>query len=131
VAAAARSRPARQPEPETVGELVERLRATGLDWHVIPAMRGGGPESGVYLCDRPRRWEELQYLGRWPDLAPRWRGVVLVQRHPPLRPENREENSVVVGDLGLYGDRDMLRRALVALGRWQEGGERTRSQRGR
>jgi hypothetical protein len=96
---------------------VERLRAAGIDWHVIPAMWGGGPEPGVYLCDRPRRREELQRLLIWQDQAPRWRGVVLVQRCPPPLNGDWQEHGVVVGGLSLYGDRDMLRQTLAALGR--------------
>jgi hypothetical protein len=114
----ARSRPARQPDPETVRELLERLRAAGIQWQVLSAMKGGGPEQGVYLCDRPRAWEELQFLGRWPDLAPRWRGVVLVDAHPLARLSGGwQENGVAVGGLSLYGDPDMLRQMLTALGR--------------
>jgi hypothetical protein len=81
-------------------------------------MRGGGPEAGLFLSDGPRRWEELQHLGRWPEQAPRWRGVVLVDPHP-LAPLGGDwaENGVDVGGLSLYGDRDMLRQILAALGR--------------
>jgi hypothetical protein len=60
----------------------------------------------------------LQFLGRWPELAPRWQGVVLVDPHP-LAPLNGDwqEHGVAVGGLSLYGDRDMLRQILAALGR--------------
>jgi hypothetical protein len=117
-AAAARSHPARQPEPETVGELVERLRAAGIPWQVTSVMKGGGPEAAVFLCDRPRSWEELQHLGRWPEQAPCWRGVVLVDPHPLASLcGDWEKNGVNVGGLSLYGDPDMRRQILAALGR--------------
>jgi hypothetical protein len=116
--AVTRSGRPRGREPETVAEFLERLRAAGVEWQVVPAMNGGEPENGAYLCDRPRRWEELQTLGRWPDLAPRWRGVVLVDTHSPARfYGNWPENGVVVGGLALYGDREMLRQILTILGR--------------
>jgi hypothetical protein len=118
LAAAARSRPARPRDPETVGELLERLRAAGVPWHVTPVIEGGRPEQGAYLCDRPRRREELLRLGRWPELAPRWRGVVLADQHNPASfVGGWEENGVVVGDVSLYGDCDMLKRILAILGR--------------
>ncbi len=118
LAAAALTRPARQREPDTVSEFLECLRAAGLRWHVTAANQRGGPEDGAYLCDRPRRWEELQLLGHWPGQAPPWRGVVLVDRHP-LAPLDggRGEDGLVVGRLSLYGDRDMLKQILAALGR--------------
>jgi hypothetical protein len=81
-------------------------------------MHGGGPEQGAYLCDCPRRWEELQFLPRRHDQAPRWRGVVLVDQHPsgPLRSE-WGECGLAVGGLSLFGDREMLRQILTTLGR--------------
>jgi hypothetical protein len=114
VAAAIRSR----PEPATVSELLERLRATGIDWQVTPVMKGGGPEGGAYLCDRPRSWEELQRLARWPDQSPRWRGVVLANPYPMAQLNGDwQEHGVVVGGVSLYGDPEMLQRTLAALGR--------------
>ncbi|HZY89752.1 MAG TPA: hypothetical protein VFE78_33330 [Gemmataceae bacterium] len=106
----------RHREPETVAEFLQRLRAAGIDWQVTPVMNGGGPEHGAYLCDRPRRWEELQFLTRRHDQAPRWRGVVLVDRHPsgPLRSE-WGECGLAVGGLSLFGDREMLRQILTTL----------------
>jgi hypothetical protein len=118
VAAAGRSRPARRPEPATVRELVDRLRAADIPRQVISVMKGGGPEAGVFLCDRPRSWEELQHLVRERTLAPRWRGVVVVNPYP-LAPlcGDWENNGVNVGGLSLYGDDDMLRQILAVLGR--------------
>jgi hypothetical protein len=108
----------RHRDPETVAELLHRLRGAGIDWQVTPAMNGGGPERGAYLCDRPRSWKELQFLPRRHDRAARWRGVVLVDRHPsgPLRGE-WGECGLAVGGLSLFGDREMLRQILRTLGR--------------
>jgi hypothetical protein len=104
-------------EPETVAEFLQRLRAAGIGWQVTPAMNGGEPEHGAYLCDSPRSWQELQFLPRWHDQAPRWRGVVLVDRHPsgPLTGE-WGEHGLAVGRLSLFGDPEMVRQILTTLG---------------
>jgi hypothetical protein len=60
----------------------------------------------------------LQFLARRHDQAPRWRWVVLVDRHPsgPLGGE-WGECGLAVGGFSLFGDQEMLRQILTTLGR--------------
>jgi hypothetical protein len=108
----------RPREPDTVTEFLERLRGAGLDWHVTPAMVGGGPEQGAYLCEQPRGWAELQFLGHWPDQADRWHGVVFMRphEHHPLAGDI-SASRLVVGAVSLYGDPRMLEQIHRALAR--------------
>jgi hypothetical protein len=109
---------ARPRGPATVADLLQRLRDAGVGWQVVPARQGGGPEHGIYLCDRPRRWEELQYLGRWPDQAERWQGVVFVQQGDAgSLAGDGGERGLVAGAVSLYGDPLMLEQVRRALSR--------------
>jgi hypothetical protein len=109
---------ARQGEPESIAELLSRLRAAGIHWHAVPLNKGGGDEEeGVYLCDSPRRWEEL-LQPRQPRYAVRWGGVVFVQKHARrLVTDDWGECGLVVGDLVLFGDPQMLGQVRLVLSR--------------
>jgi hypothetical protein len=111
VVAAARSQPR---SPESVCDVVECLQAAKVVWHTIPVMKSGDPQGGVYLCDRPRGWEELQRLPREADQQDRWCGVVLISPYPA---DNWGNYSTTLGNLGLFGDPSMLQQIRVALAR--------------
>jgi hypothetical protein len=105
------------PEPDSVAELLGRLRGAGLDWNVTAVRKGGEVEEGVYLCDRPRGWEDLLLL-RQLEYASRWDGVVYVEKNSPaLLQEDWGEHGLVVGKLVLFGDPRMLQEVRRALGR--------------
>ena len=65
--------------PRTLGELTERLRGSDPPLYVVP-MADHSPEEGVYICERPRPRQQLQWLRRSPEDARRWRGVVFCER---------------------------------------------------
>jgi hypothetical protein len=110
--------------PRSVAELVGRLRAAGLDVRVVPVVRATqDPESGAFLCERDRPWEELFPLQRAAECRGDWAGVVHAQRWP------HDEDAVAfilrewqgcsarVGEVLLFGDPDLLRRIVDALER--------------
>jgi hypothetical protein len=101
--------------------VIARVRDGGLTCHVVPAMLGGSDlNSGAFLCDRQRPWEELIHLA--PHLpAARWKGIVQVRVYPvdALRDYEDPETGpyeVRVGDTALLGDPKMIEVILKALG---------------
>jgi hypothetical protein len=67
--------------------------------------------QGVYLCERPREWEEVARLFPRAELAERWRGVVLVTPRgkffsvPAYEIERWGANGLEAGPLLLFGER--------------------------
>jgi hypothetical protein len=112
-------RPPHSP-PRTLGELAERLRRSDQPLHVVP-MSDHSPEDGVYFCDRPRPREQLQWLRRSPEDAPRWRGVVYCERAgksfqvPEDQLESWGEHGLRVGPFVCFGDPALLERIRDAI----------------
>jgi hypothetical protein len=114
----------RRAAPRSVGELVDRLRASGMGVRVVPVVRATRDlERGAFLCERDRPWEELFPLPRAAECLGDWTGVVHAQRWPHdadavefiLR--EWQGCSARVGDVLLFGDPDLLRRIVVAVQR--------------
>jgi hypothetical protein len=118
VAAVVVSSCARPREPGSIAELLSRLRGAGIDWHVVPLNQGAGDvEQGAYLCESPRRWDEL-LQPRDPRFAARWGGVVLADGHArTLVADDWGECGLAVGGLVLFGDPRMLEKVQLALSR--------------
>jgi hypothetical protein len=101
--------------PRTLGELTERLRRSDPPLYVVP-MADHSPEEGVYICERPRPREQLQWLRRSPEHAARWRGVVYCERAggvirvPEDQLESWGEHGLRVGPFVLFGDPALLER---------------------
>jgi hypothetical protein len=114
--------PRRSP-PRSVGQLVDRVRQQGMDLHVVPAMLSNPDlEGGAFLCERDRRWEELSFLGRIASRQAEWAGIVHAHRWPCNEDSTAfilrewQSCSARVGDVLLFGDPEMLRRIVEALG---------------
>jgi hypothetical protein len=111
----------RSRHPHFPGEVVARVQATGLAYHVVPIAIGNPDLSGgAYLCDRERPWGELNRL--YPDLPKeRWKGVVQVRRFPvdvSRDPDGFDggPREVRGENLALFGDPEMIETILGALG---------------
>jgi hypothetical protein len=86
------------PHPRTLTELIERLHQAGLSLHVVQ-MTDTTPEAGLYLCERPREREQLQWLRRAAEYGDRWQGVVFCE----LRPRQGENSNAELERWGKYG----------------------------
>jgi hypothetical protein len=112
-------RPPRSP-PRTLGELAEVLRRSDPPLYAVP-MADHSSEEGVYICERPRPREDLQWLRRSPKHAARWRGVVFCERAggairvPEDQLESWGEHGLRVGPFVLFGDPALLRRIRAAI----------------
>jgi hypothetical protein len=117
--ASRRLRPPALP-PRTLGELAERLRRSDPPLYAVP-LAEHSPEDGVFLCDRPRPPEQVQWLPRAPEFARRWRGVVYCERVgtatriPEDLLEGWGEHGLGVGPFVLFGDPDLLERIREAV----------------
>jgi hypothetical protein len=113
-----------RPPPRSVGELVDRLRASGMGVHVVPVNQGTmGLEDGAFLCDRERPAEAVLQLHRGAERLADWVGVVHAERWPDhegtvafIRRE-WQGCSARVGDVLLFGDPDLLGRIVAAVQR--------------
>jgi hypothetical protein len=117
VLAAATCALGRRPSPGgadhwTAADLLAHLRQAGPPLHVVPVQQENGPVSGIYLCTRPRRREELQCLLRVRKYADRWQGVVFADRlgaaGPPVNADDWGEHGMLVGQTLLFGDPELL-----------------------
>jgi hypothetical protein len=114
---------ARMPRrpPQSVADVVNRLRESGMQVHVVmPVPKDITECSGAYLCLRQRTWGDIAGLRRTGKYASAWKGVLHVDRCP--NEETAEGNlpdwgphGARVGGVLLFGDRDMLRRAVTVL----------------
>jgi hypothetical protein len=112
----------RRPRPRSVGELVDRLRAAGVQLRVVAVVQSGQDlENGAFLCERDYPWVDLSRLGRSPEHQADWVGVVHAQRWPDHEGSVefilREWQTCAarVGDVLLFGDAELLRRFVDAL----------------
>jgi hypothetical protein len=114
----------RRPPPRSVGELVDRLRGSGMQLRVVPAAQSTQHlDDGAFLCERDCPLEELSRLRRAAEGHADWIGVVYAQRW-------RRDDVVVefingelqgcstrVGDVLLFGDAELLRQIVAAMER--------------
>jgi hypothetical protein len=124
IVVAAHEAPSRRLTPRSAGELVDRLRQSGVHFWVVPVLQSGlDLDAGVFLCARDRSWEELSRLHRAAEYQAEWAGAVLAQQWPAYEGSidfiRREWQgcSAGVGDLLLFGDPDLLRRIVAAVRR--------------
>jgi hypothetical protein len=61
--------------PGRLAELAALLRQSDPPLYAVPVIEHDS-EAGLYLCERPRPREQLQFLRRLPESTDRWRGVV-------------------------------------------------------
>jgi hypothetical protein len=71
---------ARRPAlPKDLAELAERIKARHPEWYLVPTAASEDIRSGYWVCDRPRRREQLIHLVPVKEFGSNWRGVVLCQ----------------------------------------------------
>jgi hypothetical protein len=110
--------------PHSVVELVDRLRQSGVRVCVVPVSRSRGDlDSGAFLSQRDRPWEELSRLPRAAEYQADWVGVVHAERWPSneesiafLR-QQCHSCSARVGGVLLFGDAQLLRQIVAAMDR--------------
>jgi hypothetical protein len=114
----------RRPPPRSVGELVDRQRASGMQLRVVAAAQSTQHlDDGAFLCERDCPLEELSRLRRAAESHADWVGVVYAQRwrrdDVAVGFINGEWQgcSAWVGDVLLFGDPDLLRRIVTAVER--------------
>jgi hypothetical protein len=114
----------RRPPPRSVGELVDRLRASGIQLQVVAAAQSTQHlEDGAFLCERDCPLEELSRLRRAAESHADWVRVVYAERW--RRDDvaagfiNGEWQgcSARVGDVLLFGDAELLRQIVEAMER--------------
>jgi hypothetical protein len=94
--------------PRTLTELAELLRQSEPPLYVVP-MTDHGPETGFYLCERPRPRQQLQRLWRAAEHGDSWRGVVFC--------EMAGQSGSIAGDkLGHWGEYGMQVGPFVFFG---------------
>ena len=108
-----------QVEPgERLPDLAARLRERLPGLCVVPARPDGDYCAGAYLCDSPRRLEELVWLRRNPRCAAMWTGVVFCE-HTALWgrviSDDWGENGCQVGPFVFFGDATLIARIREAL----------------
>jgi hypothetical protein len=106
--------------PRSLTELTQRLHRAGLPLYVVQ-MTDTSPEKGLYLCERPRSQEQLQWLRRAAEYGDRWRGVVFCEfsthlgEIPDEELERWGEYGMLLGPFVFFGDPALLRRIRQAL----------------
>lgn len=106
--------------PRTLTELTLLLSEAEPELHVIP-VTPNYPENGVWVCERPRSWEQLSWLRRAPEYSDQWQGVVYCERlreHWYILEEDFDswgENALRVGPILFFGDPALLRRIHNAI----------------
>jgi hypothetical protein len=110
----------RADPPGTLAELADLLRRLEPPLYAVP-MTERDPEGGLYLCERPRPREQLQWLRRTSEHRDRWRGVVFCEGNRRLgEVEGSEwqcwdEYGLRIGPFVLFGDPALLRRVRRAI----------------
>jgi hypothetical protein len=115
--------PPEQPlnaEGQTLTDFVEHVRQRGVQLHVVPGERRGGPNYRGYLTEDPdATWASLQSKVRAVECIHQWRGTVWVEH---VHFELHAEMSLAVwgpyggriGNFLLFGDDRILRRIQEA-----------------
>jgi hypothetical protein len=107
---------------KTATELHKLLASRGLALTAVPGSRTGeNADLALFLCEGERTWEELSWLNPRPDLAEKWKGVVLARpakglpREGPDGTDGWGETGLVVGEVALFGDPALIARVRKAL----------------
>jgi hypothetical protein len=116
-------------EPQTIGELRQRLEQSDLGLHLVPTA-DTTEEAGVYLCTTPQPRDELLRLMRMAECAHRWKGVVFcshegsMARVPESIVRSWGEHGMRLGDLLFFGDPALLARIRGVMIDGRRGGPR-------
>lgn len=115
-----RSRPTLPPmdtELRTLTELAELLSQEAPDLRVVPMAKYGSLESGMYLCNDSRSWEQLASVTRSDKDAHKWQGAVFCEREggdissiPERDIETWGEHALHLKPFLLFGDPELLQR---------------------
>jgi hypothetical protein len=110
--------------PHSVGELVHRLRQSGVRvWVVAVSQSNQDLEAGAFLSERQRPWLEMSLLPRAAEYQADWVGVVHAQRWPANEEsvaflcQQCQDCCARVGDVFLFGDAQLLRQIVAAMDR--------------
>ena len=115
--------PPEQPltaEGQTLTDFVEHVRQRGVQLHVVPGERRGGPNYRGYLTEDPdATWASLQSKVRAVECIHQWRGTVWVGQALPTEDvegflDQTGPYGGRVGDFILFGDERILRRVRAA-----------------
>jgi hypothetical protein len=108
-------------KPRTLVELGASLSRCKPPLHVVWQFEDR-PESGMWVCARPRSREQLRRLGRYRECADRWEGIVFCERVANQSPipesfirDNWGDYGLHVGPFVLFGDPDLLRRIAKVI----------------
>ena len=107
-------------EGQTLADFAEHVRQRGIQLHVVPAQRQGGPNYRGYLTEDPdATWLSMQKKVRAVERIHQWRGTVWVEHvHFEVRAEmmlaDWGPHGCRVGDFLLFGDDRLLRRIQEA-----------------
>jgi hypothetical protein len=108
-----------EPRFQQVSEVADRIHQKIPELHIIAATADGNPDKGgVYICETPRSWVELQRLPRNPESIDRWQGVVYAFISPANVDTNVigwGENDLTVGHVLFFGDARLIARIRAAL----------------
>jgi hypothetical protein len=106
--------------PHTLTELADLLRRSDPPLYVVP-LTDHGPETGFYLCERPRPREQLQSLLRAAEHSVRWHGIVYCEMDGSLSEIGEYEwrrwgeHGKRIGPFVLFGDPALLGRIRQAI----------------
>jgi hypothetical protein len=109
-------------EVRTPTELHKLLASRGLVLTAVPGSRTGeNADLALFLCEGERTWEQLSWLNPRPDLAEKWKGVLLARpvkgltREGPDGIDSWGDCGLVVGEVVLFGDPALIARVRKAL----------------
>jgi hypothetical protein len=103
-----------------VPEMIEHLRAAGLDLRVRATARDGEVNRSAFLCETERDWMELNLLRKAPEQVGKWQGVLSVERGRndetwEVQARQWGDACLVAGPFIFFGDPGLLARARAAL----------------
>ena len=108
-----------EPRFQQVSEVADRIHQKIPELYIIAATADGDPDKGgVYICETPRSWVELQRLPRNPESIDRWQGAVYAFISPTNVDTNVidwGENGLTVGHVRFFGDARLIARIRAAL----------------
>jgi hypothetical protein len=92
------------------------LSQAAPELRVVPGAKYGGVETGMYLCNDSRPWEQLVSLTRSDRHAGKWQGVVYCEGERGYLPISESQihmwgaHAMRIGPFLLSGDPELLRR---------------------
>jgi hypothetical protein len=114
------TRPATPPPAftklRTLTELAEVLSQDAPELRVVPSAKDGSLETGMYLCNDSRSWEQLISVLRSYRHADKWQGLVYCERDranistPESEIQMWGEHTMRIGPFLFFGDPHLLRR---------------------